>query len=106
MNMEINQVLVTFLDTDQIVRPVAPPDVLAATTASESTAAGARLVHWCVGVGMAPSGHSIYVPGCLRSNLTVWTEDNFTVLPGRGIVDREKRVAEWITKALPQAKPG
>ena len=27
MNMRINQVLVMYLDTDQIVRPVAPPDV-------------------------------------------------------------------------------
>jgi hypothetical protein len=28
MNMKINQVVVMYLDTDQIVRPVSPPDVL------------------------------------------------------------------------------
>ncbi len=27
MNMKINQVVVMYLDTDEIVRPVAPPDV-------------------------------------------------------------------------------
>ena len=56
--------------------------------------------------GAESRGQSFHVPGCLRSNLTVWKEDRSTVLSGRGIVDREKRAAEWITKALPQAKPG
>ena len=45
------------------------------------------------------------VPGCWRSNLTVWQEDQFTVLPQQGIKLREKRVAEWVSKALPLAKP-
>ena len=46
------------------------------------------------------------VPGCLRSKLTVWKEDQFTVLPGQGIKNREARVAEWVAKALPLVKPG
>ena len=44
--------------------------------------------------------------GCLRSKLTVWKEEQFTVLSGQGIHQREKRVAEWVAKALPLAKPG
>jgi hypothetical protein len=46
------------------------------------------------------------VPGCLRSKLTVWKEEQFTVLPFQGIEQRKKRVAEWVTKALSLAKPG
>ena len=46
------------------------------------------------------------MPGCLRSKLTVWKEDQFTVLPGQGIKNREARVAEWVAKALPLVKPG
>jgi hypothetical protein len=30
----------------------------------------------------------------------------FTVLPGQGIKEREKRIAAWIAKHLPKAKPG
>ena len=29
------------------------------------------------------------VPGCLRSKLTVWKEEQFTVLPFQGIVQKE-----------------
>ena len=51
-------------------------------------------------------GNLLDVSGCLRSKLTVWKEEQFTVLPGQGIKQREKRVAEWVAKALPLAKPG
>ena len=61
-------------------------------------------------MGLAPDTESrcqsLHVCGCLCSNLTVWEEDKFTVLPGRGIVDREKRVAEWIVKVLLMTKTG
>ncbi len=43
---------------------------------------------------------------CFRSNLTVWKEEQFTVLPGQGINQRETRVAEWVVKVLPLVKPG
>ncbi len=46
------------------------------------------------------------VPGCLHSKLTVWKEEQFTVLPFQGIDQRKKRVAEWVAKALSLAKPG
>ncbi len=51
-------------------------------------------------------GRFLDVPDCLRSKLTVWKEDQFTVLPGQGIKNRESRVAEWVAKALPLVKPG
>jgi hypothetical protein len=46
------------------------------------------------------------VPGCLRSKLTVWKEEQFTVLPFQGIEQRKKRVAEWVGKVLSSVKPG
>jgi hypothetical protein len=46
------------------------------------------------------------VPGRLRSKLTVWKEEQFTVLPFQGIEQRKKRVAEWVAKALTSVKPG
>jgi hypothetical protein len=36
----------------------------------------------------------------LRSKLTVWKEEQFTVLPFQGIEQWKKRVAEWISKVL------
>jgi hypothetical protein len=44
--------------------------------------------------------------GVCASKLTVWKEEQFTVLPFQGIEQRKKRVAEWVAKALPLAKPG
>jgi hypothetical protein len=45
------------------------------------------------------------VPDCLRSKLTVWKEEQFTVMPFQGIEQRKKRVAEWVAKALPLRSP-
>ena len=56
------------------------------------------------GHGCVSRAKFLDVPGCWRSNLTVWQEDQFTVLPQQGIKLREKRVAEWVSKALPLAK--
>jgi hypothetical protein len=47
------------------------------------------LVHEC-GHGAESRGRSLYVPGCLYSNLTVWKEEQFTVLSGQGVKQREK----------------
>jgi len=51
-------------------------------------------------------GNVLDVSGCLRSNLTVWKEDQFTVLAGQGIKHRENRTVEWVAKVLSLAKPG
>jgi hypothetical protein len=42
----------------------------------------------------------------LRSKLTVWKEEQFTVLPFQGIEQRKKQVAEWVAKDLTSVKPG
>ena len=62
--------------------------------------------HGCVSLGCVSRGNLLDVSGCLRSKLTVWKEEQFTVLPGHGIKQREKRVPEWVAKVLPLAKPG
>ena len=70
--MNINKVVVMYLDTGEIVRPTAPPDVSAVK-------------------GILSSYSLLFlalVPDCLRSNVTVWKEDKFTVLPGQGIKER------------------
>ncbi len=46
------------------------------------------------------------VPGCLRSKLTVWKEEQFTVIPFQGIEQRKKRVSEWVAKPLTSVNPG
>jgi hypothetical protein len=47
------------------------------------------------GHGAESGAQSLHVPGCLRSKLTVWKEDQFTVLPGQGIKQREVRVSGY-----------
>ncbi len=51
-------------------------------------------------------GNLLDVSDCLRSKLTVWKEDQFTVLSGQGIQERERRVSGWVIKVLPMVKPG
>ncbi len=58
------------------------------------------------GHGCVSRGRFLDVPGCLRSKLTVWKEDQFTVLPGQGIKNREARVADWVAKALSLVNTG
>jgi hypothetical protein len=124
MNMKINQVVVMYLDADEIVRPVAPPDVspVKGILSSYSFLFLGTPGHYCMrkyscwckpcslvrgrGHGCVSRHKFLDVPGCLRSKLTVWKEEQFTVLPFQGIEQRKKRVAEWVAKALPSVKPG
>jgi hypothetical protein len=112
------------VDTGEIVRPSAPPDVSAVKGILSSYSflffgtpghyAMRKYSCWCKacalvrgrGHGCVSRGRFLDVPGCMRSKLTVWKEDQFTVLPGLGIKNREARVAEWVAKALPLVKPG
>ena len=111
-------------ELEHIVRPVAPPDVspVKGILSSYSFLFLGTPGHYCIrkyscwckvcslvrgrGHDCVSRGNLLDVPGCLRSKLTVWKEEQFTVLPGQGIKQREKRVAEWVAKALPLAKPG
>ena len=112
MNMKINQVVVMYLDADEIVRPVAPPDVspVKGILSSYSFLFLGTPGHYCMrkyscwckpcslvrgrGHGCVSRHKFLDVPGCLRSKLTVWKEEQFTVLPFQGIEQRKKRVSE------------
>jgi hypothetical protein len=97
--MKINKVVVMYLDTGEIVRPFAPPDVSAVKGILSSYSflffdtPGHYVMRkyscWCKtcslvrrrGHDCVSSGSLLDVPDCLRSKLTVWKEDQFTVLP-------------------------
>ncbi len=90
INMKINQVVVLYLDADQIVRPVVPPDVspVKGILSSYSFLFLDTPGHYCIrkyncwckacslvrgcGHDTESRGQSLHVPGCLHSNLTVW----------------------------------
>jgi hypothetical protein len=123
-NMKINKVVVMYLDTGEIVRPFAPPDVsvvkgiLSSFSFRFCDTPGHYVMRkyscWCkVCVlvrgcchGCVSRGRFLDVSACLSSKLTVWKEDQFTVLPGPGIKNREARVSEWVTKVLSLVNPG
>ena len=100
---EQDQVVVMYLDADEIVRPVAPPDVspVKGILSSYSFLFLGTPGHYCMrkyscwckpcslvrgrGHGCVSRHKFLDVPGCLRSKLTVWKEEQFTVLPFQGI---------------------
>ncbi len=68
---------------------------------------------WCAGSLVRGRGYGcvsrhkfLDVPGCLHSKLTVWKEEQFTVLPFQGIEQWKKRVTQWVAKALTSVKRG
>ena len=98
--MKINQVVVMYLDTDEIARSVAPPDVSAVKGILSSYSflfldtpghyCMRKYSCWCKACslvcgcedGCVSRGQFLDVPACWGSKLTVWKEDQFTVLPG------------------------
>ncbi len=98
-----DQVVVMYLDADEIVRPVTPPDVspVKGILSSYSFLFLGTPGHYCMrkyncwckacslvcgrGHGCVSRHKFLDVPGCLRSKFTVWKEDQFTVLPFQGI---------------------
>ena len=122
--MEINEIVVMYLDADEIERPASPPDVSPVKGILSSYSflflgtpghyAMRAYSCWCPacarvrgrGHGCTSRGAHLEVPGCTRCKLTVWKEDKFTVRPASGIKEREKRIAETLAKQLPKAKPG
>jgi hypothetical protein len=118
VNMKVNQVVLMYLDTDQIVRPVVPPDmspvkgILSSYSFLFLDTPGYYCIkkynYWCKSCSLEHGrghdtkslGQSLHVPGCLRSNLIVWKEKQFTVLPGQGIKQPQKRVTSWVDNGL------
>ena len=121
---QINQVIVMYLDVDQIERPASPADVSPVKGILSSYSflflgtpghyAMRAYSCWCPacsrvrgrGHGANSLGASLEVPGCERKKLTSWKEDKFTVRPMSGIKEREKRIKEILNKEIPKAKPG
>ena len=121
---KINQVIVMYLDVDQIERPASPADVSPVKGILSSYSflflgtpghyAMRAYSCWCPacsrvrgrGHGANSLGASLEVPGCERKKLTSWKEDKFTVRPMSGIKEREKRMKEILNKEIPRAKPG
>ena len=124
LDMQINEVLVMYLDVAEIYRPASPPDVSPCKGILSSYSflflgtpghyAMRAYSCWCPacsrvrgrGHGAVSRGACLDVPGCTRSKLTVWREDKFTVRPADGQRERDKRTAETRAKELPKAKPG
>jgi len=126
MHMKINQVVVMYLDVEEILRPVSPPEVSVCKgilTAYSFLFFGTprhyamrKYSCWCLACsrvrgrgpayGTVSRGSYLDVPNCARKKLTVWKEDRFTVTKEAGIEKRKKRVAEMVAKEVTKAKPG
>jgi hypothetical protein len=108
--MKINQVVVMYLNDDQVSR------LTRSTSYCFSMRHDARRSYscWCKacsrvrgrGFGCNSYGANLVMPGCPRTKLTFWTEDQFVVTVSPGIRDRETEVAEIVARELQKAKPG
>ena len=99
MDMKINQVVVMYLDLEEILRPVSPPvvsvckGILSAYSflffGTQRHYLMRKYSCWCLacsrvrgrgpGYGTVSRGPYLDVPNCARNKLTVWKEDRFTV---------------------------
>lgn len=123
--MEINEVVVMYLDASEIERPCVPDDVSPVSgilTAysflmlSRGVYAMRQYSCWCpacsrvrgrgLALGTISQGALLTVPGCQHPNLTVWREGQFTVTRSCGIANRKKRLEELWKKLQPQIQPG
>jgi hypothetical protein len=122
-DMKIQQVVVMYLNTDQISRPPAPPIVLSckgimACFSFMFLGVPRHYVRssyscWCTsgsrvhgrGHGSDSCGPNLIVEGCTRTKQTFWTEDEFTVTTSSGIRDRDVWVVEIVVRELEKAKP-
>ena len=122
--MQINEIVVMYLGTDEINRPASPPDVSPCKGIQSHYSflflgtpghyAMRKWSCWCPacsrmrgrGYGAISQSSYLVVPDCQRKKLTIWEEDKFNVKAASGQREREKRAAETLKKELPKAKPG
>lgn len=123
--MEINEVVVMYLDASEIHRPDVPDDVspISGILSHYSFMLLSRGVYamrewscWCPPCsrvrgrgppfGTISEGRLLSVPGCKRVNLTVWREGEITTTKGSGIVNRRRRLAEVWREIEHQMAPG
>jgi hypothetical protein len=122
-DMKIQQVVVMYLNADQISRPLAPPIVSPCKGIMACFSFMffgvprhyARRSYSCWytacsrvrgrGHGSNSCGPHLMVQGCTRTKKTFWTEDEFTVTSSPGIRNRDVRVAEIVARELEKTKP-
>ncbi len=122
-DMKIQQVVVMYLNVDQISRPLAPPIVSTCKGIMASFSfvflgvprhyARRSYSCWCTaysrvrgrGHGSNSCGPNLMVQGCTRTKQTFWIEDEFTVTSSSGIRNRDVRVAEIMARELEKTKP-
>eukprot|EP00966_Prymnesium_polylepis_P298795 6904581-Prymnesium_polylepis.1 len=123
--LEINEVVVMYLDASQIIRPEAPDDVSPVNgilshysymIISRGVYAMREWSCWCAAcmrvrgrgreLGTVSDGRLLRVPGCIHSKLTVWREDQFVVAKSCGYANRKKRLAALWASLEPQIAPG
>lgn len=124
--MEINEVVVMYLDASEITRPAAPDDVspvkgilshYSFMMLSRGVYAMREWSCWCSScvrvrgrgphLGTVSDGSRLLVPGCDLAHLTEWNEGSFTVTPASGLINRRNRLRDLWTQVLErQIKPG
>ena len=123
--LEINEIVVMYLDTSEIQRPASPDDVSPVNgilshysymMLSRGIYAMREWSCWCPAcsrvrgrgpeLGTMSEGRLLRVPGCDHSKLTVWREDQFVVSKAVGHTNRKKRMAELWAELEPTIAPG
>jgi hypothetical protein len=123
-DMKIQQVVVMYLNDDQINRPPAPPIVslwkgimscysfiflgVPRHYARRSSSCWCKACSRVRGRGHGCNSYeaNLMVQGCTHTKQTFWTEDQFVLTASPGIRDRDTRVAEIVSRELEKAKPG
>ena len=123
--LEINEIVVRYLDATEIPRPAVPDDVspvhgilshYSFVVLSLGVYAMREWRCWCPTCsrvhgrgphfGTLSDGRLLKVPGCTHSKLTVWREDRFKVTKALGIPNRKARLAAVWSQVKQKVRPG
>jgi hypothetical protein len=123
VNTQINQVVVMYRSTEQVIRPASPTDVfvwkgIMSCFSVMFLGVPRHYVKrpfccwwktcsraWGQGLGSQSSDPDLLVTVCTCTKQTAWTEDQFTVTAKSGIRNHEKRVVEIVVRDLKRTKP-
>ena len=123
--LEINEIVVRYLDATEIPRPAVPDDVSPVNgilshysfmMLSRGVYAMREWRCWCSAcsrvrgrgphLGTVSDARLLTVPGCIHSKLTVWREGSFKVTRAAGISNRKTRLAAVWAEVERKVKPG
>ncbi len=120
----VDEIVVIYLNDDQVSRPAAPPIVSPCKGIMSCfsflflgvTRHYVRRPYRCWwmecsrvrgrGHGSKSCGANLVVEGCTRTKQTFWTEDQFVVTASSGIRDHDTRVVEIVVREIQKTKPG